>query len=92
MPSRPTLLAILALPAAVVGYAVGVAVVSALPLPEGLKGALLLVVPLFLAGLCMVPFLLPLFDRMAKRDLETLRASRGEPGGPTDAADQDRAP
>ena len=61
--------------------------------PHALLTALVLVVvPLFLAGLCMVPFLLPLFDRMAKRDLETLRASRGEPGGPTDAADQDRAP
>ena len=75
-----------------VGYAVGVAVLSALPLPEGLKGALLLVVPLFLAGLCMVPFLLPLFDRMAKRDLDALRASRGENDGPPDGTGPGAAP
>jgi hypothetical protein len=35
---------------------------------------MLMIVPLFVAGLCMVPFLLPLFDRMAKRDLAALRA------------------
>ena len=68
--SRPTILAILALPAGAIGYAIMSAVLTSLALPD----ALLLVVPLFVAGLCMVPFLLPLFDRMAKRDLAAHRA------------------
>jgi hypothetical protein len=72
--SRPTLLAILSLPAAVIGYAVTAAVLtSALPSSEGLGGLLLIFMPLFVAGLCMVPFLVPLLDRMAKRDLDAHR-------------------
>ena len=90
MPSRTTLLAILSLPAAVVGYALGVAVISALPLPEGLQGALLLVAPLFVAGLFMVPFLLPLFDRMAKRDLEAHRAELAATSSDTTQRGPDR--
>jgi hypothetical protein len=74
--SRPTVLAILALPAAVIGYAVTSAVLSGLALPDEARDALLLFVPLFVAGLCMVPFLLPLFDRMAKRDLAAHRAQQ----------------
>jgi flagellar biosynthesis protein FliQ len=71
----PKILAILSLPAAVIGYAVGVAILSALPLPEGIADLALLFVPLLIAGLCMVPFLIPLVDRMAKRDLEAHRAA-----------------
>ena len=67
-------LVILALVAAVVGYAAAVAVLSALALPKGLADLLTLFVPVFIAGLCMVPFVAPLFDRMAKRDLEAHRA------------------
>jgi hypothetical protein len=81
--SRPTILAILSLPAAAIGYAVGVAILSALPLPEGLADLLLIFVPLLIAGLCMVPFLVPFVDRMAKRDLEAHRAA---------SAAADRAP
>ena len=74
--SRPTLLAILSFPAAVVGYAVTAAILtSALASNEGLAELLLLFVPLFVAGLCMVPFLIPYLDRMAKRDLEAHRAA-----------------
>jgi hypothetical protein len=69
MKSAPTILAILALPAGAIGYVVTVNVLSALPLPEGAQGILSLVLPLFVAGLCMLPFLVPFFDRMAKRDL-----------------------
>ena len=54
------------MPAAAIGYAVTAAVLSELAAPD----ALLLIVPLFVAALCMVPFVLPYFDRMAKRDLE----------------------
>jgi hypothetical protein len=73
--SRPTLLAILSLPAAAIGYAVTATILtSALP-REGLAELLLIFLPLLVAGLCMVPFLIPLVDRMAKRDLEAHRAA-----------------
>ena len=70
--SRPRLLAILALPAGAVGYVVTVNVLSGLGLPD----VLLLIVPLFVAALCMAPFVLPLFDQMAKRDLAAHRAQQ----------------
>ena len=72
MITRTKLLAILALPAAAIGYAVTATVVSGAGLPD----IVLLVLPLFIAGLCMVPFLLPLFDEMAKRDLAAHRAEQ----------------
>ena len=75
MTSAPIVLGILSLVAAAVGYAVAVAVLSALPLPKGLADLLMIFVPLLIAGLCMVPFLVPLVDRMAKRDLEAHRNS-----------------
>ena len=74
--SRPTLLAILSLPAAAIGYAVTAALLtSALPQRGGPADLLLIFVPLFVAALCMVPFLIPYLDRMAKRDLEAHRAA-----------------
>jgi hypothetical protein len=72
----PTLLAVLAIPAAIIGYLVGVAITSALPLPDGAREFLLLTIPLFIAALCTVPFLIPFFDRMARRDLEAHRAQQ----------------
>ena len=73
--SRQTFLAILSLPAAAIGYAVTATILtSALP-REGLAELLLIFVPLLVAGLCMVPFLIPFVDRMAKRDLEAHRAA-----------------
>ena len=82
--SRPTLLAILSLPAAAIGYAVTAAVLtSALSSNEGPGELLLIFAPLFVAGLCMVPFLIPFVDRLAKRDLEAHRAA-------TAAAERDR--
>jgi hypothetical protein len=71
----PIILGILSLVAAAIGYAVAVAILSALPLPRGLADVLIIFVPLLIAGLCMVPFLVPLVDRMAKRDLEAHRAT-----------------
>lgn len=90
--SRPTLLAILSFPAAVIGYAVtAVILTSVLSSMEGLAGLLLIFVPLFVAGLCMVPFLIPYLDRMAKRDLAAHRAAtaaadraRPQPEAPED--------
>ena len=75
MKAGPIILGILSLVAAAIGYAVTVAILSALPLPKGLAGLLIIFVPLFVAGLCMVPFLIPFVDRMAKRDLEAHRAA-----------------
>jgi uncharacterized membrane protein YccC len=69
-------LAVLALVAAVIGYAVSYVVISALPLPAGLAQLAVLFVPVFIAGLCMIPFVAPLLDRMAKRDLEAHRAEQ----------------
>ena len=75
--SRPTFLAILSLPAAAIGYAVTATILtSALPRGGGPADLLLIFVPLFVAGLCMVPFLIPFVDRMAKRDLEAHRAAQ----------------
>ena len=34
--------------------------------------------PLFIAGLCMMPFLVPWLDRRAKADLAAIRAARAE--------------
>ena len=87
--SKTKLLAILALPAGAIGYVVTASILSNLGLPD----FLLLILPLFVAALCMVPFVLPLFDQMAKRDLAAHRAEQaaeaGEPaeageGGPPD--------
>jgi hypothetical protein len=75
--SAPTILAILSLPAAAIGYFVTRAILLSLSLPGGVADLLLLVVPLFVAGLCMVPFVIPALDRQAKRDLEAHRAATG---------------
>ena len=85
----PTILLILSFPAGVLGYALGVRVMSALPLPEGVQGFLVLFVPLFIAGLFMLPFLVPFFDRKAKQDLaahargaeSVANGSGAKPGG-----------
>lgn len=76
MSSRPAILAILALPAGLIGYVLATSVLSGLGLRGGVQEIVLLFVPLFVAGLCMVPFLVPLLDRMAKRDLEAHRAQQ----------------
>ena len=85
----PTILLILSLPAGLLGYSLGVSVLSALPLPEGAQGFLVLFVPLFIAGIFMVPFLVPFLDRKAKQDLaeharmldSVANGSDDEPGG-----------
>lgn len=76
MRTRTKLLAVLSLPAGVAGYLLTGAVLSGLSLPEGLAGALLFFLPLLIGGLCMAPFLIPLFDQMARRDLAALQDQR----------------
>jgi hypothetical protein len=70
------ILAILSLPAAAIGFAVSTAVLSSMSLPEGLAQPLMLFVPILVAGLCMVPFVAPALDQMAKRDLAAHRAAQ----------------
>lgn len=76
MPSVPTFLLILSFPAGALAYVVAARVLAALPLPEGLQGFLVLLAPLFFAGLVMLPFLIPFFDRKAKADLAEYRRTK----------------
>jgi hypothetical protein len=95
MRSLPTILLILSLPAGALAYVVAARILGELPLPSGLHGFLVLFAPLFVAGLVMLPLLIPFFDRKAKADLAEHRratgsgddadAARGDPGtGPYD--------
>ena len=89
MKSAPTLLLILAVPAGLLGYAVGVRIIEALPLPSGVQETLTLFAPLFVAGLFMLPFIAPFFDRMAKRDLAAHRDGAGTTGNEALDGDQE---
>jgi hypothetical protein len=86
--SLPTILLVLSFPAGALAYVVATWVLSALPLAEGLQGFLILVAPLFVAGLVMIPFLIPFFDRKAKADLAEHRRATGS----SDDADDGGAP
>jgi hypothetical protein len=86
-----SVLVVLALIASVIGYLVTSSVMAGLDLPDGARTILLLVVPLAVAGLCMVPFVIPVFDRMAKRDLAAHRAAQAAQGIQP-AADPDESP
>ncbi len=70
MPSRPTLLLILSLPLGAVVYTVAAAAMAEVFPKEPI---LSLLVPLFVAGLAMMPLLIPFFDRKAKEDLAEYR-------------------
>jgi len=88
MRSLPTILLILSLPAGAIAYAVAARVLAALPLPEGAQGFLVLFAPLFVAGLVMLPLLIPFFDRKAKEDLAAhARASESTTNGDGDPGD-----
>lgn len=69
MSTRAKLLAACSLPAGLVGYLVAGNVIVALGLQAAAGGLLVLFIPLFVAGLCMLPLVVPLFDELAKRDL-----------------------
>ena len=69
MPVLRVVLVVLAIPAAVVGYTLTAQVLSAVPLPETARGLVLGFVPLLVAGLCAVPFLVPFVDYKAKQAL-----------------------
>ena len=91
MPSMPTILLALSLPAGAVGYAIAARVLAALPLPADLEGFVVLFGPLFIAGLVMLPFLVPFFDRKAKQDLAAHRQATGSAAeGGADVPDKER--
>ena len=71
----PMLLLVLALPAGLLGYTVAVQILAGMPLPAQAQDVILLFVPLLIGGLCMLPFIVPFFDGMAKRDLAAHRQS-----------------
>jgi hypothetical protein len=80
----PTILLLLSFPAGILGYALGTQLLTALALPDLLVafGSLLI------AGLVMMPFLIPSVDRKAKADLaaharEAEATTEDDQGGPT---------
>jgi hypothetical protein len=80
VPSLPLILLILSLPVGAVVYALTVQVLDAMGLEDAGQGLLALFVPLFVAGLAMIPLLIPYFDRKAKADLAAYRASQAAAG------------
>src|SRR3954452_15543540 len=76
----PTILLALSLPAGLLGYLLGGRLVAAVAPGSTL---VVLFVPLFIAGLCMMPFLGPWLDRRAKAALAAILALREDaPDGP----------
>ena len=100
MRSLPTILLILSFPVGAVAYVTAARILSELPLPEWLQGFLVLFAPLFVAGLVMIPFLIPFFDRKAKADLAEYRRATGSSadgdgtgqGGGGESGDQKAGP
>ncbi len=86
----PEALAILSLPVGAVVYIVTAQFLAGLSLGDGVGDIVLLFVPLLVAGLVMMPFLIPIFDRKAKQDLEVIRrrkaAEAAEPADDPDGA------
>lgn len=82
MSTRTKVLAVLALPAGAVGYLATGIILDALSLPDGLSGLLTIFLPLLVGGLCMIPFIAPAFDTMAKRDLAALEEQKKAAANP----------
>jgi hypothetical protein len=86
----PTVLLLLSFPAGAIGYAVAVQVMTAV-LHGPSNVVIILLAALFVAGLVMLPFLIPFFDRKAKQDLAAYRIDHpaAEPGAIPDDAPPD---
>jgi hypothetical protein len=69
VPSLPTILLVLSLPVGAVAYTVTGQLLMALLPPDSSREFIILIVPLFVAGLVMMPLLIPFFDRKARQDL-----------------------
>jgi hypothetical protein len=92
MPSMPTILLVLSFPAGVIAYTVAAQILMSLLPADGSREFIVLIVPLFVAGLVMVPFLIPFFDQRAKEDLAAYLRSQGKDatvdGDPPDAEER----
>jgi hypothetical protein len=89
MRSMPTVLLVLSFPAGALAYALTVQALEALQLSGDGREILILFVPLFVAGLVMMPFLIPYIDRRAKEDLASITSQRAADrgtGGPDDGS------
>jgi hypothetical protein len=82
------LLLVLAIPVAIAAYLITAQVLSGLALPSGLGDLLVIFLPLFVAGLCSIPFIAPFFDLKARQAL----ADRPGGPGPGSAPPADRSP
>jgi hypothetical protein len=75
-----------------VGYIVTAQILARLSLGGGVGDLVMLFVPLLAAGLVMMPFLIPYFDRKAKQDLEVIRQRKAaEAADSAEAADDPEA-
>jgi hypothetical protein len=81
----PKVLLVLSFPAGAIAYAATVKVLEALGMTGDGRDILMLFIPLFVAGLAMMPFLIPFIDRKAKEDLAAIAGVQGEE--PDDAGD-----
>ena len=87
----PTILLVLSFPAGIVGYTLATNVLEGMTLPPDARSFVILFVPLFAAGLVMVPFLIPFIDRKAKADLAAYRATQPTPTGGGGASSDDES-
>ena len=87
----PTILLILSFPAGAIAYVLAARILASLPLDPGLRDFLVLLAPLFVAGLVILPFLIPFFDRKAKADLaehrRAMESTDDQTDGPTEPDD-----
>ena len=86
-PIRILVMLVLAAPAALIGYTVTAQVLSGMDLPGGVGGILIIFLPLFVGGVCAIPFLAPFVDFKAKQALANApsRKSDDSGSGPGDA-------
>ena len=83
----PTILLLLSLPVGAIAYTLTVQVITALSGRS--NDVLVLLASLFVAGLVMMPFLIPFFDRKAKQDLAAYRSQHPDVAVDPTAATQD---
>jgi len=74
----PKVLLVLSFPAGAIAYAATVKVLEALGMSGDGRDILMLFIPLFVAGLAMMPFLIPFIDRKAKEDLAAIAGVQGK--------------
>jgi sorbitol-specific phosphotransferase system component IIBC len=73
----PDILALLSVPVGIAAYIVTGTILQAIA--PGLAPTFVgLFVPLFAAGICIIPFVAPWFDRRAKADLAAIQARRAD--------------